>query len=246
MRELLLRRISPLVDRFVSEITAVVESRIEAELERMGEAIEHALSAFASEVANADSDRPDHDPVPRVRRRSNRRLPQHEERQETRPAQEADEGRGKNERPARLVAKYDPVPIRPPHLQSSRVGVIADRAKSAPHPFQRPTKPAEKPPEEPNPNANERWSTGRMLVERELAESTKHEGVLPVPRSSFNIKSGEGFNGATGRPSSKPADDAPPRAGRHCKNCGEPGRRSDTCGITHNIPKATDSVEADQ
>lgn len=40
-----------------------------------------------------------------------------------------------------------------------------------------------------NPNADERWSPQRISEERELAESRKLEGSLPVPHTTFTVTS---------------------------------------------------------
>jgi hypothetical protein len=51
MRDVLLARIQPLVDRMAADITELAVRRVEAELERMGEAFAVALSAYASDAA---------------------------------------------------------------------------------------------------------------------------------------------------------------------------------------------------
>lgn len=139
MRKALLRRVRPLIDQFVSEITVVVEARIESELVRMGEAIEHALSAFASEAASGDTDRRDHDPVPHVRRSARRGLPglkpEGREDSSAAPAQAPAPRRGQGERAARLVGaetKSDATTMTSAEVASA-LGVSAERVRQLDH-----------------------------------------------------------------------------------------------------------------
>jgi hypothetical protein len=103
MRDLLLERVRPLVDKLAADIVELVTSRIETELARVGESFHVALSAYASQEPHADSDRRDHDPVPQVRRRAARELPQRQHAEVPRPAQAPSEGREEGQRAAGLV-----------------------------------------------------------------------------------------------------------------------------------------------
>ena len=109
LAEILTARIDPVLDRFVLEMVSLFEQRIEAELVRFGAAFESALSTFISEVEHVDSDRTDPDPVPRVRRRANRKLPLAQDREIPRAAQAPTQRRKEGQRAARLVAD-DPDP----------------------------------------------------------------------------------------------------------------------------------------
>jgi hypothetical protein len=91
----LLERIRPVVERLAMDLALIAAARIERELGRLGEAVEVALSTYASDrpdlitaalgpelaamltppkETHADPDRGDHDPVPHVRRGSGRGL----------------------------------------------------------------------------------------------------------------------------------------------------------------------------
>jgi hypothetical protein len=314
MRDLLLARVRPLVERFAADLTELVIARIDADLERVGEALAVAASTFASEVTSADSDRPDHDPVPEVPRGTGRGL-HGDGARGARPGRDVDRkpppppaqaptlGRGEGQRPARLVehgpdlpddalgpqlaGMLKPQPTAPPpaivdrdtkpenitrervpgKVTCSKCGHVGGNArgcgKSHPTRFtspgqasemygagseqaaaiehqatrapthavftvepprtrgdggaynraaataRQPSKPAERPVSAPspaalrlaemrrtnNPNAEERWSTDRIMAESLDAEDRKHDGELPQPSSSYEVEHRHGGAG---------------------------------------------------
>jgi len=118
LRSMLIGAIKPMVDYLASELAELALARLRTDLERIGDAFEVAVSAFASEVANANPDTRDHDPVPQVRRSAGRGLQGNGERSAradqdigreppTRPASAPSPRRGEGEHPARLVRPRD-------------------------------------------------------------------------------------------------------------------------------------------
>lgn len=111
LRAELSKCVQPMVDYLASELVAVALNRLDADIERMGEAFEVAVSAFASEVENGNTDRRADDSLPEVQRSAGRRLHDDGERELAavgdRPVQVAAQapnpGRSEGERPARLV-----------------------------------------------------------------------------------------------------------------------------------------------
>ena len=155
MRNVLLKRVRQLTERFAADLTGVVVSRVEADLAHIGEILEYSLSAiasdlghpaFASEDSHDDSDRRDHDPVPRVRRSTRRGLRDDEARGQGRPdpgardgehaqsPQAPNQGREEGQRPARLVVDRDvkPANVVPPGWLPKVVRVDARPDKTAP------------------------------------------------------------------------------------------------------------------
>jgi len=124
LRDLLLKRVRPAVERTANQIVDLLITRVETELALVPEALEVALSAFAftPEPKHADSDWPDHDPVPTVPSGAGRGLRSDDRRgqgrsdsgdvdgpNEEQPAQEASPRRREGERAPRLVAPADPL-----------------------------------------------------------------------------------------------------------------------------------------
>lgn len=103
MRNVLLKRVRPLADSFAKQLIEIAARRIETEIGRMGEAFEVAMSAFASEVSDADPDSRDHGAVPQVPRGARRGVPLHQDRALPHAAQAPVPRRPQGERPARLV-----------------------------------------------------------------------------------------------------------------------------------------------
>lgn len=119
LRGMLADRIRPMLDYLSAELAELALHRFETDLERMGDAFEVAVSAFASEVANDDSDRRDHDPVPNVQGGAGRLLHGDAERSgiadsgflygpDPRPAQAPHPRREEGQRPTRLVDRRGP------------------------------------------------------------------------------------------------------------------------------------------
>lgn len=284
MRDLLLKRVRPLAESFAKQLTEIAEARIQAELERMGEAFEVAMSAFASEVTHDDPDRRDHDPVPQVPRGPRRGLQQAEARADA--AQGAKSRRPAREPAPRLVTPpedliadavelglREPVDVdapsrafpadrrgradktaltasgkQPPtcsyvggnsrgcgtsHKTQAPVAPTPDQMANAmasshasakpfdvheamkrPYPPLKPTdrraaisnwatRQASSPPrhqaaerdedddrDEPEPTrppGSERWTKGRIALEKDIAEARKAKGEMPAPSSSFDL-----------------------------------------------------------
>jgi hypothetical protein len=82
---------------------------------------------------------------------------------------------------------------RPPHLKPTPAAVeaarqrIKDRAARIAAKEQQHHASTPKPEVDHNPTARERWSKSEIAVETGQAEQYKHEGSLPVPRSTFVI-----------------------------------------------------------
>lgn len=107
MRDVLRKRVRQQVERLVEDMTELAVRRVEAELERMGEAFGVALSAFASEERHADSDRGNH-PVPRVRRSARRGL----HRDDGRGPRRTDSGDVDGQDAQQPAQAPDPAPVR--------------------------------------------------------------------------------------------------------------------------------------
>jgi hypothetical protein len=149
----LLERIRPVVERFAQDLAVIAAARIERDLGRLGEAVEVALSTYASDrpdlimaafgpelaamltppkETHADPDRGDHDPVPHVRRTSGRGLPglepQRPDDTSEAPAQAPPPRREEGERAARLVdASSVRKPVRKPNT-CSKCGYVGGTA----------------------------------------------------------------------------------------------------------------------
>lgn len=258
MRNALLKRVRPLVDRFAAELTALAVTRIERELERMEESFEVALSLY--ETGAYESDGP-HDLLTQAlgpdlarmlsgddgKRGSRQPAPHATQQGAATPGQSASSAAGnvaepqraptghkrssngkawpscslcgkvgvsarthpahvvdrdikpENMAPERPRAKTDPdakpltalAPERPRAPTPQEIEELKARrkeriARAAAHVPARSPRPVDEPVDD-NPNADERWSASEIADETTRAEASKHEGELPVARSTFVV-----------------------------------------------------------
>jgi hypothetical protein len=205
MREVLLERVRPLAERLAQDMVNVATARIEAEIERIGEAFEVALSAFASEVPHDDSDRRVDDPLPKVPSGARRQLHGDEPRgasradsvavdgaYEEQPAQNAGEGRGDGERSARPVALSVSVPsdIRKQNV-CSKCGFVGGNARGCGTAHRSARAPVTTTPERPRPITAAAIAAAKVRNTERIASIAKRETVRaragsPGPRSDDN------------------------------------------------------------
>ncbi len=200
MRDVLFARIQPLVDRLANDITELAVRRVEAELERMGEAFAVALSAYASETApdlltkalgpelaqmlDAPK-RPrvvSEEPRPGVLRVTAAQP------EVVRPAAPKDgapkspvcskcQQAGHN---ARTCGRAIDSGVVPPGDRRAAIAALASKPKT-----DAPIAVAG------DDEDDEAWPASRIKEETARAEGRKHKGELPTPRSSFRVDRNE-------------------------------------------------------
>ncbi len=210
MRDVLLKRVRPMVERLATGLVDVAVARIEAELGRLTEALEIALSAYADEPPA---------PVPIVIERDPkpdnvvpRPVAIHVARAEP-TAKPRDTGfapqktcskcgyvggnaRGCGTAHATVVLASEPV-----GWASYSVDAVAPAAKSDPFAADKkdrasriaaraaaaPRDVAQRMPDADDGDDEHQWSKERIAVEAARAESRKLGGELPIPRSSWDL-----------------------------------------------------------
>lgn len=209
-------RLKPVVDRLVREFTAAFEARIEAELERLNEAFEVALSSYESDaepvapvltwsIPNIKDlhvveavERPTPAPREVPARQTNGKRPVTCQKCGYIGGNQRGCGtshptlvkvlRAEHKAPAAPVVDEGARVDRIKRVSIARSGQPATLGMRASRPTMPPRRDAEPELDDDTP---ERWSLSRIAAERELAEAKKHEGDLPNPRSSFVVDRGE-------------------------------------------------------